>query len=161
MATAVKEEVFEITRNTTGLATETDLAAATADDSLQIIWQYPVPTGFALVFTAEDILSAYLEDEGVPAECVDATVFVDVVVMDSSRQNVRTIMGVCQYGNIVDFAEVSKLKHMDISPGEQIIANEGERVCIRANSKTSGIATIDASACYFRLTCKRIRHSLF
>ncbi len=160
MATAVKEEVFEITRNTTGIS-ENDLAAVTVDDSLQIVWEYPVPTGYALVFTSEDTLSAYLEDDDNPDECIDATVFVDVVVMDSSRQNVRTIMGVCQYGNIVDFAETNKLKHMDITPGEQIIANEGERVCIRANSKTSSEATLDASDSYFRLTCKRIRHSLF
>ena len=160
MVTGVKEEQFEITRNTTGLATEIDISYATADDSLQIIWQYPVPTGFALVFTAEDVLSAYLEDDQ-PTECIDATTFVDVVVMDSSRQNVRTIMGVCQYGNIVDFSEVSKLKHMDISPGEQIIVNEGERVCIRVNNKTSSYPEVDASDSWFRLTCKRIRHSLF
>ncbi len=159
MATAVKEEVFELTGSTTGISAN-DIAAVTADDSLQILWEYPVPTGYALVFTSEDILSAYLEDTQ-PTECVDATTFVDVVVMDASRQNVRTIMGVCQYGNIVDFAEANKLKHMDITPGEQIIANEGERVCIRANSKTSAEATLDASDSYFRLTCKRIRHSLF
>jgi len=167
MATAVKEEVFELGRNTvisgsTLISTgERDLAAATVDYSPQTIWEFPVPVGQALVFTGEDIVSAYLEDNDTEAECIGTTVYVDVVVMDSSKQNVRSILNLCQYGNMKEFAEVTKLQHLDIAPGDQVIANEGERVCFRVNSRTSAEATLDASDSYFRLTCKRVRHTLF
>lgn len=160
MATAVKEEVFEINGSTVGLETENDLTYATIDNSLQVIWEYEVPVGVAIIFTVEDILSAYLISTG-STEAVGATMYVDVVVMDSSKLNVRSILNVCQYENIKEFADADKLKHLDISAGNPVVANEGERICIRGNNRTSGLATLDASACYFRVTCKRIRHTLF
>lgn len=160
MTTQVKEEAFEITNSTTGLATENDLTYATVDNSPQIIWEYPVPVGYAIVFTSEDVLSAYLISTG-STEAVGATMFVDVVIMDSSKLNARSLVGLCQYASLKEFAEVNKLKHLDIAPGEQVIANEGERVCFRGNNRTSALATLDASASFFRLTCKRIRHTLF
>ena len=160
MPTAVKEEQFELNSSVPGMS-ENDLAAATVDNSLQIIFEYEVPVGVAIVFTAEDTLSAYLEDDGVPAECIAATVYIDLVIMDSSKLNVRSVLNVCQYGNIKEFQDADKLRHLDIAPGSQIIANEGERICFRANSRTSGIASLDVSASHWRLTSKRIRHTLY
>ena len=163
MTTAVKEEIFELNRNVAGI-TERDLAAKTADGSLVPVWEYPVPVGEALVFDSKDVFSAYLEDEGVPAECVGsgvvAAVKVDIVIMDSSKQNVRSILNMLQYGDVTDFTDEDKLAHLDIAPGEQVIAREQERVCIRVNCP-GAVATLDASASYFRLTCKRVRHTLF
>lgn len=160
MTTAVKEEAFEITANTTGI-TSNNLAAVSADKSLQIVWEYEVPVGYALVFTSEDVLSAYLEDNtGNHTACVETTTRVDVVIMDSSRHNVRAIMEPCLYLQMQDFADADRFKHMDIAPGEQVIANEGERVCVRVAPPTA-VPTLDAADSYFRLTCKRIRHTLF
>ncbi|MBW2596602.1 MAG: hypothetical protein JRC93_11650 [Deltaproteobacteria bacterium] len=157
--TAVKEEVFDLNQNVTGV-TARDLAAKTADASLQPVFEYLVPVGYSLVFSREDTLAAYLEDnEGSPAECV-AGVRVDVVVMDSSKMNVRSILNPIRYGGIKDFTNEDKLAHLDVPDGEVIVAKEGERVCLRADS-SGAIVTIDASDCYFRLTCRRIRHSLF
>ena len=159
MPTQVKEEQFILSRDVSGIS-ENDLAAATADGSLQIVFEYPVPTGYSLVFGAEDTFSVYLEDDGVPAESLPATK-VDIVVMDSAKQNVRSLLNELRYGDIKEFEDVDKLAHLDISPGEQVIAREGERVCIRANNTGGAIVTIDASECYFNLTCKLIRHTLF
>ncbi len=158
--TAVKEEKFELNANVAGITTN-DITYETADGSLQILYEYPVPTGYSLVFSAEDILSAYLEDEGVPAECL-AGVKADIVIMDSSKQNARSLLNELRYGDIKEFQDVDLLCHLDIPAGEQVLAREGERVCIRANcTGAAAIYTIDVSACYFRLTCKRIRHTLF
>lgn len=164
MPTAIKEEVWEINDAVTGI-TEYDLAAKTADGSLQTIVEYPVPVGYSLVFRQEDTISAYLEDDGVPAECL-SSVKVDIVIMDSAKQNVRSILNMLRYGGIGaaarlnEFADVDKLVHLDITPGDAVIAREGERVCIRANCP-GAVATIDTSDCYYRLTCRRIRHTLF
>ncbi len=160
MPTAVREEAWELNADVTGIAAN-DLTYLSADLSLQIVWQYPVPVGYALVFTSEDVLSAYLEDNDSQAECVGTTTRVDVVIMDSSRQNVRTLMDQTLYENIKEFADIDKLKHLDIGVGDQVIANEGERVCLRVYEFTSAEATLDASDSHFRLTCKRIRHTLF
>lgn len=167
MPTAVKEEAFEITASTavgtsgTVRTLENDLAAISGDKSLQIVWEYPVPVGYAIVFTGDDILSAYLDDDtNGSAEHSATTCRVDVVIMDSSRQNVRSVMNPTFYGAIKEFAEHNKLKHMDIAAGDQIIANEGERICIRV-APPSAKPTLDASDSYFRLTCKRVRHTLF
>lgn len=160
MPTQVKEDQFVLSRDVSGMS-ETDLAAATADNSLQIVFEYPVPTGYSLVFGAEDTFSAYLKDaEGGAAESVAGTK-VDIVVMDSAKQNVRSLLNELRYGNIKEFEDVDKLAHLDISLGEQVIAREGERVCIRVNNTGGAITTVDASECYFCLTCRLIRHTLF
>lgn len=159
MPTAVKEEAWELNADVVGI-TANDLAAISADNSLQIVWEYPVPVGYALVFTSEDVLSAYLEDNTGPTEMVSTTTRVAVSILDSSRHNMRSVMNPTLYTNIQEFADIDKLKHMDISPGEQVIADEGERVVIQV-APPSAVATFDASDSHFLLTCKRIRHTLF
>lgn len=158
--TQVKEETFELNTSVSGISSN-DLAAATADNSLQILWEYPIPTGYSLVFSREDIFSAYLEDsETTPAESVASTK-VDVVIMDSAKQNARSLLNELRYGNIKEFEDVDKLVHLDIPAGEQVIAREGERVCIRANNTGGAVTTLDVDDSYFRLTCRLIRHTLF
>lgn len=160
MPTQVKEEQFVLSRDVSGMS-ENDLAAATADNSLQTVFEYLVPTGYSLVFGAEDTFSAYIMDnESGAAESVAGTKL-DIVVMDSAKQNVRSLLNELRYGNIKEFEDEDKLAHLDISPGEQVIAREGERVCIRANNTGGAIVTVDASDCYFSLTCRLIRHTLF
>jgi len=163
MATAVKEEIFELNRNIAGI-TERDLAAKTADGSLVPVWEYPVPVGDALVFDGNDKFSAYLADAaGSAVECEGSgvgAVKVDIVVMDASKQNVRSILNMINYDSISEFQDEDKIVTLDIAPGEQIIVREQERVCIRANCPGS-VATVDASISYFRLTSKRVRPTLF
>ena len=163
MVTQVKEEIFELNRNVSGI-TERDLAAKTADGTPVPVWEYPVPVGDALVFDSNDRFSAYLEDnETTAAECVATgvtAVKADIVIMDSSKQNVRSVLNMLRYGDFKEFTDEDKIVRLDIAPGEQVVAREGERVCIRVDSPGT-IVTLDASDCYFRLTCKRIRHTLF
>lgn len=159
MTTAVKEEVWEITDSTPSISAN-DLAAISADKSLQIVWEYEVPVGVALIFTAEDILSAYLEDDTSDTEMIGTTTRVAVSILDSSRHNMRSVMNPTLYTNVKEFAEENKLKRLDIATGDQIIANEGERLVIQV-APPAAVTTFDASDSYFRLTCKRARHSLF
>jgi len=163
MTTKVIEEIFELNQDVSGIV-ERDLAAKTADASVVPIWEYPVPVGYSLVFDGKDQFSAYLEDnETTPAECAAtavAAVKVDIVIMDASKQNVRSVLNMRRYGDVKEFQDEDKIAVLDIAPGEQVIAREGERVCIRADSPGT-IVTIDTSDCYFRLSCKRVRQTLF
>lgn len=160
MPTQVKEEQFELTAHSTGMVAN-DITYESADGGLQILYEYVVPVGSSLVFTAEDTLSAYLEDAGVPAECL-AGIKVDVVIMDSAKQNMRSLLNELRYGGIKEFEDQDKLMHLDVAAGEQVIAREGERVCVRANATgAASIYTIDVDDSHFRLTCKQIRHTLF
>lgn len=162
MPTAIKEERFELNRVATGIV-ERDLAAKSGDGYPVPVWEYPVPVGYSLVFSNKDIFSAYLEDDGVPAECVatgTAAVRADIVIMDSSKQNMRSILNIRRYGDFKDFNDEDKVLHLDIPPGEEVVAREGERVCVRVDCP-GAVETLDASDSYFRLTCKRIRHTLF
>lgn len=159
MTTKVIEEKWELNKDVSDI-TERDLAAKTVDGSLQPVWEYPVPVGYSIVFSREDIFSAYLDDnEGSPAESVAGT-RIDVVIMDSAKQNVRSLLNPLRYGGVKEFQDVDKLIHLDIAAGEDVVAKEGERICVRVDSG-GAIETIDGSDSYFRLTCKRIRHTLF
>lgn len=150
----VKEEFFELTRNEAGIS-ETDITVATAE-GLQNIWDYPVPTGLQLVFSSEDVFSAYLEDS-VPAEAVAGS-FVDIVITDESRQSFKSLLNRVRYAQVKEFQDETKRVHLDIDPGKVVIADSGQHVIIRGNLLT---VTLDASDSYFRLTCHRVRKSLF
>ncbi len=162
MVTAIKEEVWEITRDV--ITTETDITVASGEGRLlQTIWEYLVPTGVSLVFKPEDRFAAFLQKAG-PTE-VRADALMDIVVSDSSRQSVRPLLNQIRYdkargsaSTYLAFQDADYYNHLDISPGEQVIVKEGERVQIRGNAINE---TVDASICYFSLTCSRIRHTLF
>jgi hypothetical protein len=152
-APKVKEEVFKLMRTETGIV-ETDITVATAE-GLQTIWEYPIPVGHYLIFHSYDHLSAYLETTA-PAEA-GAGSTVDIVVADASKQNTRTIMNPVRYAQLKEFQDSDYLCHLDVPPGEVIVAREGERVLVRGNIN----GNLDASDCYFELTCSRVRRSLF
>ena len=162
MPTAIKEEKWEINIGTTGLSTTSLTPASGATP--YVFHEYEVPVGVSLVFTAEDIFALYLY-QAASAESGDEDP-VDVVITDSSRQNIRPLLQQTEYRSCAFYdldtglvlLENEDLCHRDISPGDQIIAREGERIQIRASC---GGAQIDGSVSYFRLTCKRIRHTLF
>lgn len=152
MPTRVLEEIFEIDRSDAQVS-ETDISIATGE-GLQNIWEYEVPTGMSLVFTREDTIHCYLENTAA-AEAAAGSL-VDAVVYDSPRQNMRALLQVTRYATVKEFQDLNLFRHLDIPEGEEIIAREGERVVVRGNILT---ATLDASDSYFKLTCKRIRHS--
>lgn len=166
MPTQVIEERWEINVDD-GDVTSTDplgvaVALATRYTPLQVFNEFLVPVGVSLVFTAEDTFCLYLTYSS-PGEAADGDP-VDVVVVDSSRQNMRTLVQQLKYVNCQfvsngsTYHPIEDQCHLDIAPGEQVIVREGERIQLRANV---GAQTIDGSACYFRLTCKRIRHTLY
>jgi len=166
MPTVVKEEKWEINvidgdvTSIEPLSVAADLTAYATP--LVTFNEYLVPVGVSLVFTAEDTFELYLTHD-TPGEADDDDP-VDVVVLDSSRQNMRTLVQQLKYVNCQFVSNGSTYHpkedkcHLDIAPGEQVIVREGERIQVRANV---GAQTIDGSASYFRLTCKRIRHTLF
>ena len=163
MPTQVKEEKWEINIADGDVTSSDPLGTATTGEVMLPFHEYVVPIGTSLIFTAEDVFELYLYE--LSAECGDDDP-VDVIVMDSSKQNSRALVQQLRYGNCqfmdestgaIRLAEEDKC-HLDIPPGEQIIVREGERILVRAYA---GAQTIDGSECYFRLTCKRIRHTLF
>lgn len=156
MATAVKEERWELNLNVSGIVT-TDPHPATGGEP-HTFQEYPVPVGESLVFSAEDTFSLYFYSGSEVAE-VNNKGTVEIMIMDSAKQNMRSLLQLTRYQTLKQFEDTDKLRHLDISPGEEVIVREGERVCIRGESGLGG--TIDGSECYFRLTCKRIRHTLF
>ena len=160
MPTAVKEEVFELNRNVTDIA-ETNISVLSGE-GMQVIWEYPVPTGYSLVFEQEDHFAAYMVVAG-PAEA-GAGALLDIVISDASRVAIRPILNLIRYAQakgcdttFLAFQDEEYFNHLDISQGEAVLAREGERVLIRGNMN----AVLVAASCYFTLTCKRIRHTLF
>jgi len=81
---------------------------------------------------------------------------VRVQVRDASEEGRRTIFGPLQYAQIKDFQDITKFAHPDIE--REIVLPEDHWLVIEVRS-TAGV--IDASDCYFKLSCKRIRHTLF
>lgn len=166
MPTQVIEEKWEINIGDGNVTSTDPLGIAPAPTTrltpLFVFNEYLVPVGQSLVFTSEDTFMLYLTHD-TPGEADDDDP-VDVVVVDSSRQNMRTLLQQLKYVNC-QFNDGSAAlhpeedrAHLDIAPGEQVIVREGERIQVRANV---GAQTIDGSASYFQLTCKRIRHTLY
>ncbi len=162
MPAAVKEEVFELTRDI--ITTETDITVASTEGrTMQTIWEYLVPTGISLVFKPEDHFAAYLARTG-PTE-IRVDTLLDIVISDSSRQAARALLNQIRYdkargsaSTFLAFQDKDYYNYLDILPGDAVIAREGERVQIRGNAVDE---TVDASICFFSLTCHRIRHTLF
>jgi len=148
-----KEEAFKLER-TLAEITETDIAVSSGE-GLQTIWRYTVPTGINLIFSHADVLSAYLENSG--AAEVAAGSLIDVIIEDADRQAHRTIFNESRYTKVKEFQDEDLKAHLDVEPGQVVVAREGEHVTIRGNVNT----TLDASDSYFNLTCKRVRRSLF
>lgn len=164
MPIQVKEEKWEINIDD-GDVTSTDPVgvafAAAVVTAMHTFHEYLVPVGVSLVFSPEDTLMLYLYYTSSEAADDDP---VDIIITDASRQNSRALLQRVRYidckfvdGSAAYLAEEDRC-HLDVAPGEQIIVREGERIQIRAHV---GAYTIDGSACYFQLTCKRIRHTLF
>lgn len=147
----MKEETFKLTRD--NITAETNIAISTGE-GLQRIWEYKVPDGETVVYTQEDTLSVYL-DNSAGAEC-DAGSKIDVVITDINRQNTRQLIGEIRYAQVKEFADRDKMLHLDIRAGEEVKAEEGERIIIRGNVNT----TLDASDSYFELTSKKLRRTL-
>lgn len=162
MPAAVKEETFELTRDV--ITTETDITVASTEGrTMQTMWEYLIPTSISLVFKSVDHFAAYLAKAGPTEIRVDA--LLDIVIVDSSRQSSRTLLNQIRYDRArgsattyLAFQDKDYYNYLDILPGEEVIAREGERIQIRGNAVNE---TVDASICYFSLTCHRIRHTLF
>jgi len=160
MPTAVKEEVFEITRDI--VTNEYNIAVSTGE-GMQVIWDYVVPVGQSIVFRHEDHFAAYMATAG-PTELTTLSSLIDVVVSDSSKVAIRPILNAIRYNQargsattFLAFSDEDYYNHLDITPGDVIIAKEGERVLVRGNINTALVA----ASSYFSLTCNRIRHTLF
>jgi len=147
-------ETYKLNQSETNMS-ETDVSVV-AGEGLQNAFEYQVPVGEKYIFNGADVLSMYLYDD-TPAEASNASL-VDVVVMDSAKQNMRTVLNQVRYTQIKEFQDLEKLCHLDIRDGEEVIADEGEFIIIRANCYDQAL---DASASYFNLTCQRERRSIF
>lgn len=149
----VKEEEFEINRNTPGLS-ETDISVV-AGEGQQDIWQFKVPAGWTIVFIGEDTFAAYLENGSSAEVAAGSSVAVDKT--DASQQAREPLLNQLRYAQVKNFQDVDKLVTLDIEPGQRVVVNENEYVIIKGNVNTD----LDASDSYFALTCKRIRRTLF
>lgn len=153
MVTKAIAEAFDLNQSVSGMS-ETDIAVSTGE-GVQDIWKYQVPVGYSLIFTSEDVFSAYLETSA-PAEA-GAGSLVDIVIQDSSKQNTAPILNQVRYAQVKEFQDRNKLAHLDIPVGKESVAPEGSFVVVRGNIN----GTLDASDSYFSLSCKRVRRTLF
>lgn len=147
----IKEESFKITRDM--VTVENNITLSTGE-GLQNIWEYKVPDGETLIFRKTDTVSVYLENSS-SAEC-GAGSLVDVIISDAAKQNQRQLLGIVRYAQLKEFADKDKLCHLDVKDGEEVRADEGERIIIRGNVNT----TLDASDSYFELLCTKVRRTL-
>ena len=155
MVTRIKEEKYELNRSALGFGLVEDDISVVTGEGLQAIWRFQVPTGYSLIFGSEDTFSAYLETDA-PAEA-GASSLVAIEKADASQQAFQSLLNTVRYAQIKNFQDVDLLVHMDIKPGDSVIAEEGHWVIIKGNIN----AVLDASDSYFALTCKRVRKGLF
>lgn len=156
--TAIKEEVFELNQSVAGISA-TNISVVTGE-GMQVIWEYEVPVGYSLLFRQEDHFAAYME----VASEADAASLLDIVISDASRVAIRPILNQIRYAQargsastFLAFQDEDYFNYLDLSPGEIAFAREGERVLVRGNMN----AVLVVASCYFHLTCKRVRHTLF
>ena len=85
-----------------------------------------------------------------------ATDVLKIEIRDPSEGGRKQLLNPTPYAQLKEFQDVDLVAHLDV-PGA-VVANEGEWIAIMGMS-TAGV--MDVSASHFRLTCKRVRRSLF
>lgn len=81
---------------------------------------------------------------------------IKIETRDASEEGRALLLAPCQYSQVKEFQDVDKFTHFDIA--EPAIVPEGHWIAIMGKS-TAGV--MDVSASYFKLSCKRVRHTLF
>jgi len=151
--TKIKEELYYLTSNESDI-TETDISTGQTGLWLQG-WRWQVPVGIELVFLPEHYFGAYMEDDESPEVEFTVSDKVRILIKDQSQLDAKLILGPCIYTQVKEFQDETKLKYLDIS--QPIIAKENDWIIIEVNAATS----MDASDCYWVLTCNRVKHAIF
>ena len=147
----IKEELLHLSSIETGV-TGTDISANQTSLWLQG-WRYQVPVGQSLVFLPSSVFSIYGKDIAT-AELTIADK-IRIRVEDASHLDSKIILGPCRYTQVSEFTDRDLIKHFDLV--KPLIVKESEWVIVEGYMAVS----LDVSACWWDMTCQRIRHAIF
>lgn len=149
--TKITDEVFQLTDSETDV-TATDISTGQTSLWLQG-WRFQVPVDQEYVFTPEDTFSIYAKDLAT-AELTVADIL-RIRVEDPSHTDSKLIIGPLRYTQLDDFTDADLIAHLDLS--RPLIVKAGHWIIIEVYCAVS----LDESACYWALTCRRIRTTMF
>lgn len=150
-------EPFALTKGESGV-TGTDGAA---DTTWSVIWEYQVPTGIGLVIMPGHTFGLYLYADD-SAE-MPATTLVKIVVLDSSKQDSKTILGPILYKSLQEFVDRDKLARFNVNSPVKIY----EKMFIQiqtSGADATGSGGVDVTGgsleSYFEAEIERVRQPL-
>lgn len=151
--TKIREELFYLASTEAAPdITETDIS--TNQTSLWLEgWRWQVPVGVTLVFKPEHYFACYMKTLATAEFTVADKI--RIFITDSSRYDRKQILGPANYTECDDFTDAELLRHFDIS--QPVIAKEDDFIVIEVNAAVS----LDASLCYWVMTCNRVRSAIF
>ena len=149
--TQIRDELYQF-ESTNADLTETDISTGQTSLWLQG-WRYQVPVGQSYVFEREHTFSFYGEDL-TTTELTVADLF-RIRVEDPSHTDSKLILGPLRYTQVAEFQDETKKAHFDVL--QPVIAKENWFIIIEAYASIS----LDASLCYWTMTCNRIRSAIF
>lgn len=154
----VKPETFFLTSSTTDIVAKTDSQVTNFASRYTFapIWTYTVPVGQVLVMKPEHRFSAYIEDEGVPAEWLN-TQQVRIEVWDADLRKMEIVYSGL-YINSKEESDTEKMARLQIN--EPVLLQEGYQIFICGMADVT-VYTIDVSASRFTLELERIRPSMY
>lgn len=158
MSPEVLQEQFTLTK---GDSDVTSSDGPNASTSYGIIYSYHVPTGIGLIILPGHTFSLYLEGDD-DAE-MPATTMVKVSVLDSSKQDKRTILGPVMYQTLKEFTDRDKLARFNVVAPVKVYEKQYIEVeTAGADAATTGGVdqTGASSDSYFEMSIARVRQPL-
>lgn len=147
----VMQEPFTLTN---GDADVTAVNGGTSATVFYDAWVYHVPTGIGLILLPGHTFSLYdYDDSGAEAS---ATVLVKVSVMDSSKQDRKTILGPVLYQSVKEFTDRDKMARLNLPAPVKVY--EKQYVVVEVTGDGAQYAVVASS--YFELAISRVRQPL-
>ena len=151
----VIQEAFTLTK---GDSDVTSADGATSATTYTDIWLYHVPVGLGLIILPGHTFSVYLEDTN-DAE-MGATVLLKVSVLDSSKQDRKTILGPVQYITLKEFVDRDKMARFNINAPVKLYERQYLAIEATGNGSYGVDQTGSSSDSYFEMAIQRVRQPL-
>ena len=161
MSPEVLQEPFTLTQGDSDVTGTDGLDATALATKYGIIWEYHVPTGIGLIILPGHTFAVYLYGDD-SAE-MPATSLVKVSVLDSSKQDKRTILGPVLYQTLKEFTDRDKLARFNVVAPVKVYEKQYIQI-EEAGADATGTGGVDVTGgtneSYFEMAISRVRQPL-